>query len=141
MTCQISFLHEGFVHASGESSSVQVSESTLDMNDLLAPLDTEPAFKTRLRDAAVLVIPTDLRPEYDGPVFPDTTREVFRRLQEGLEDTATVDALVKDEDYVEYQYNSEQIQLPVLLVHSAVVSFVINILASYVYDRDGLGPK
>ena len=123
------------MHSSSESASVQVSESTLDMKELLAPYGTEPAFKNRLQNAAVLIVPTDLRPQYYGPVFPDTTREVFQHLRAGLDGIASVDALVRDEEFVDFQFNSEEMNLPVLLVQSALVSLVINILASYIYDR------
>ena len=117
------------------SASIHVSQSSLDRSVLLARFDRDPAFRNRLQNAAVLIVPTDLRPQYDGPVFPDTTREVFSHLQEGLGDSSIVDAAVRDEDYLEYQFNSEHVILPVLFVEIALVPFVISLLASYVHDR------
>ena len=123
------------MHKSNGSPSIDVSESILDISALLTPLCNDPTFKTRLQTAAVLIIPTDLRPEYDCPVFPDTTREVLYSLREGLGSSSIVEAAVRDEDYVEYQFNSEHVILPVLFVEFVLAPLVISLLASYVHDR------
>lgn len=120
----------------GDHASVQVSPSTLDVHALTATFDDNPEFQDRLTRASVLIVPTDLRPDYDGPVFPIGTPEVFRFLTENLGDQVTVDAAILDKDYIEYEYRSEVLILPVIFVASTVLlPLVVNLLGSFIYDR------
>ena len=119
-----------------ESSSIEVCTSTLDVDALLVSFGNDTAFKDELGTADVLIVPTDLSPEYESPVFPDTTREVFRLLSVELEGRAIINAAVKDEDYIEFEYRSEQIILPVLFVTGqALLSVVTGIIGNYLYNR------
>ena len=126
-------------HSSAERdrSSIKVSVSELDVDALIASLDSdsEPGLRDSLQNASVLIIPTDLQPEYDGPAFPETTLWVLDYLRERLGDTATVDAIAKDEDYAEFAYRSEDIFLPHVFVASEVlVPLVVSLLGSFLYD-------
>ena len=117
--------------------SIKVSASTLDIDALIESLDcdNEPGLRESLQNASVLIIPTDLQPEYDGPAFPETTLWILDYLRERLGDTATVDAVAKDEDYAEFAYRSEDIFLPHVFVASEVlVPLVVSLLGSFVYD-------
>ena len=119
-----------------EGPTVRVSASELDLDALLAMYHNHPKFQDNLKKAAVLLLPTDLLPEYEGPVFPTTTPEVLRVLSENLDDEVTVDAAVLDEEYIEFEYRSEMVILPVVFVANAVLlPLVVNILGSYIFDR------
>ena len=63
-----------------DSPSVQTDVSDLDTNKVFEYFNGDPSFKADLQAATVLLVPSDLRPEYEGPVFPASTREVFRLL-------------------------------------------------------------
>lgn len=117
-------------------NSIQMGASDLDINAILADFDDDPAFKSKLQAADVLLIPTDLSREYDGTVFPDSTREVFHLLATELADQAVVDAAVKDEDYEEFAYYSEDIILPTLYIAKDIlVPLVVGILGRFIHDR------
>ena len=119
-----------------EGPTIRVSASELDFDALLATYDNRPKFQDNLRKAAVLLLPTDLRPDYEGPVFPTTTPEVLRVLSENLDDEVAVDAAILDEEYIEFEYRSEMVILPVVFVANAVLlPLVVNILGSYIVDR------
>ena len=98
----------------GDRALVQISPSALDVDDLIATFDDSIEFRDRLREAAVLIIPTDLRPEYEGPVFPRGTPEVFRYLSDNMDNYAIVEAAILDEDYIEFEHRSETLILPVI---------------------------
>ena len=121
--------------------SIQMGVSDLDLNVILARFDNDPTFKSELQSADVLLIPTDLSHEYDGIVFPDSTQAVFHLLVTELADQAVVDAAVKDEEYEESAYLSEDIILPTLFIAKTVLlPLVVSILGRFVYDwlsRDG----
>ncbi len=118
--------------------SVHVSTSHLDVAALLASFREDSEFKRRLEGAGVLIVPTDLSPEHEGPVFPDTTRPVFQLLRRGVGTHTTVDAAICDDDYVEFEYHSDAVILPVLFIaDTMLLPLVVNLLASYVQDRLG----
>ena len=119
----------------GDSIPVRVSRSTLPIDTLVASFDSDPTLKDSLQAASVIIVPTDLRPQYEGPVFPNTTREVFQHLQQGVGHRAVVEAAVRDEDYIVFEYRSDEIILPVLFIaYHGLLPLVISLLASYVYD-------
>ncbi len=118
-----------------DRSPVRVSMSALDVDALVASFKADPEFMSRLGQATVLIVPVDLGAEHDGPVFPNTTRDVFRLLRNSLGTRANVDAAVRDEDYVEFEFRSEQIILSALFIaQNVVLPFVIGLLASCVFD-------
>ena len=118
-----------------DSPSVQTDVSDLDTNKVFECFNDDPSFKADLQAATVLLVPSDLRPEYEGPVFPTSTREVFRLLSEKLDGQAVVNAAVRDEDYIEFSYRSEDILLPILYIaNSVLLPLVISVLGSYLYN-------
>ena len=124
-----------------EDPLVEISSSTLAIGNLVASFKEDCELHDSLQEANVLIVPTDLSPEYDGPAFPEGTRDVFNYLQEELGDRAHVEATIRDDDYVEFAYRSEEIILPALHVALAIsLPLVINLLSSYLYERlsDGL---
>ena len=122
--------------ADGDRDIIQVSPSNLELDDLIATFNDAPEFQDRLKRAVVLVIPTDLLPQYEGPVFPNLTPQVFRFLREKLQHYGIVEAAILDEDYVEFEYRSEEIILPAIFIAKAIlIPMVINLLSSLVYDR------
>ncbi len=115
---------------------VDLSTSCLDIDALVQSLGSEPDFQSSLRAATVLLLPTHLGSEHEGPVFPSTTQDIFHGLRDGLADTAVVDAAIRDEDYAEYSFRSDTILLPVLFVaKSLILPIVITILSNYIYNH------
>lgn len=116
-------------------TSIQVESSNLNIASLVKSFGADQDFKHQLEQATVLIVPTDLRPAYDGPCFPSTTRDVFRHLRDSLSGQAVVNAAVRDEDYVEYGYHADEILLPIIFVAKDILlPLVISYIASYVHD-------
>ena len=127
-----------------ENSPTQISNSSFDLGSLLETFVGDPEFRDRLQAAEVLIIPTYRPSEHDGPLFPDTTRDVLQCLQEGLGDQAVVDAAVHDEDYRPFALYSADVFLPVLYIAEKVLlPLVISLLGSFIHDhlRNRGGPK
>ena len=120
----------------GDDPVVQVSESTLPVDELVASFQGYADLEHNLQTATVLIVPTDLCPEYMGPAFPQSTRDVFFILREKLGDRASVEAAVREEDYVEFAFRSDEIILPIVYLASHVlIPLAISILGSFLYDR------
>ena len=119
-----------------ESHISRISQSSLNLDSLLASFDDAPELKRTLQVADVIILPTDLSPEYEGPAFPDTTHEIFQRLRHALGEGAIVEAAVREEDYAEIVHLSEtEIILPTIYVAEKVLlPLAIGLLASFVYD-------
>lgn len=120
----------------GDNFPVEVSESTLPIDELVASFQGDTELEHALQTATVLIVPTDLGPEHKGSAFPQSTRDVFFVLRERLGDRASVEAAVREEDYVEFAFHSDEIILPIVYLTSTVLMpIAINILGSFLYDR------
>lgn len=123
-------------HTKRDDLSVSVSSSMLDIDALLVPFDSDPELRDSLKAATVLIVPTERSQEHEGPIFPTTTYDVFRHLREGLGGLVTVDAAIRDEDYEEFEFFSEDIILPILYIADPELLLVIvRLLAAYLKDR------
>lgn len=119
-----------------DSSSIKLSTSPLDIDALIASLDGDSELRDSLQNASVLIVPSDLRPEFDGPAFPEISYEVLVHLREGLGDYTRVEAAAAEKDYTEFSYRSEDIILPALcVVDKFILPVVLSCLASFINDR------
>ena len=116
--------------------SIDISASSLNIDAIVASFADDPELNESLRSASVVIVPTDLGSEYEGPAFPSSTRELFRLLRKGFATKATVEVAVRDEDFREFDYRSDCLILPILYISSQFwVPLAINILGAYVYDK------
>ena len=131
--------------------SIQMEASDLDINAVLAEFDDDPEFKSELQSADVLLIPTslsllldlhgsvvleNLSPEREGTAFPETTRQIFDMLSTELGERATVNAVVKDDDYIEFALRSEDVILPIIFIAKEILlQVVVDLLIRFLYDR------
>ena len=119
-----------------EKYSIEVVDSNLDLAGLMAEMALDDELKERVAGAKILFLPTDLSPESPVLAFPDSTPEIFRYFQTQLNDTLAMEAVVTDDNYMEFAFLSETITLPLLYVASiTVLPLAINLLASFIYDK------
>ena len=131
-------MYNGAMEQLDEMPNIQIAQSRLNMDDLLESFATDPAFAHQLQQAKILIIPTDLGPERREPTFPETTRDVFDLLRARLGADDAVEAAVRDEDYVEFAFRSEEVILPVLyFAEHVLIPGVVGLLASYLKDSFG----
>ena len=117
----------------GNDILISITPSNVDLDVLTATFDDHPRFQVSLKQAAILILPTDLRPEYEGSAFPSGTTEVFSFLSENLNDQFTLEAAVLDEDYMEFEYRSETIILPeISIAHAVLLPLVVNLLGTFI---------
>ena len=115
---------------------IEVSTSTLDIDTISASFADNADLSESIRSASVLIVPTDLGSEYEGPAFPLSTREVFRHLRVGFAEKGAVEAAVRDEDFKEFEYRFDVLILPVIYISSYVlVPLAVNLLGGYIYDK------
>ena len=115
---------------------IDISASSLDIDALVASFAGDAELNESVRSASVLIVPTDLGLEYEGPAFPLSTREIFRHLSAGFADKATVEVAARDEEFKEFDYRSDCLIFPVLYISSHIlVPLAVNLLGTYIYDK------
>ena len=115
---------------------IEISASTLDIDAIVASFADDTALKESVRCASVLIVPTDLGSEYEGPAFPLSTREIFKLLRAGFDEKGTVEVAVKDDDFKPFDYRSDWLTIPTLYISSHVlVPLTVTLLGAYIYDR------
>ena len=119
-----------------DTQITEVSASTLDIDAIVASFANDVGLNDSVRTASVLIVPTDLGPEYEGPVFPLSTREIFGLLRASFAEKEKVEVAVRDEDFREFDYRSDSLILPIIYVSSYIlVPLVVNLLGTYIYER------
>ena len=116
---------------------IEISASSLDIDAIPASFADDAGLSKSLRFSSVFIVPTDLGSEYEGPVFPLSTREILRHLRTGFAEKASVEVAVRDEDYKEFDYRSDSLMiLPVLYISSHIlVPLAVSLLGAYIYDK------
>lgn len=90
--------------------------------------------KESLSNAAILIIPSENLRDYDKPLFPTSTDEIFRYFKKNLPQDLTIDICISDEDFVEYAFNSNYKRLGLFLVKSAAIPVFVALFSAYIYD-------
>ena len=122
--------------AQQSSPYVQITESFLDIGYYLASVQDDPKLYETVLAADLLILPTDLSSEDAGFAYPAGTRSIFQHLQEQLAGNAVVEAPVRDEDYREFAYHSQEILLPILFVAKVTLfPIAVSIIASFIRDK------
>ena len=115
---------------------IEVSASMLDIDAIVASFADDVGLNENLQTASVLIVPTDLGSEHEGPAFPLSTRELFGYLRAGFAEEATIEVAVRDEDFREFEHRSDCLILPVIYISSYVlVPLVVNLLGTFIDDR------
>lgn len=115
---------------------IDTSVSALDMETILASFSDDAGLSRSLRSASVLIMPTDLGSEYEGPAFPISTPEIFRLLRAGFDDKASVEVAIRDEDYKEFDYRFDSLILPVLYISKHfLVPLAVSLLGAFIYNK------
>ena len=115
---------------------IEIVASSLDIDSILASFPDDTVLDESVRSASVLIVPTDLDSEYEGPAFPLRTREIYRYLRAGLAEKGTVEVAVRDEDFREFEYRSDTLIFPIIFVSSHILlPLVVDLLGTYIYDK------
>ena len=115
---------------------IEISASSLNIDAIAASFADDPELNESLRSATVVIVPTDLGLEYEGPAFPSSTRELFQSLRTGFAARATVEVAIRDEDFRAFDYRSDCLILPILYISSHfLVPLAINLVGAYIYDK------
>lgn len=91
--------------------------------------------KASIERAAVVILPREGFRDYQGPVFPVGTEEIFHLLKTGLPAGSFAEIATNDDDYHELALHSATLILGAFLVTSIVAPLVVNLLSDYVNRR------
>ena len=115
---------------------LEQSTPEMSIDEVIASVDGTASFREELRQASVLLLPSNLGPEYDGAVFPEDTVDIFRFLNVHLPHDTSINIAVDDADYTSFAFKSEEIILPTIFVFKELlIPTVTTILADYIRHR------
>ncbi|MYA00797.1 MAG: hypothetical protein F4Y35_03325 [Chloroflexi bacterium] len=125
-----------------ESEPLHVLRSPLNVEAAISNSASSTEQIVNLQTASVLVAPTEVVvPTEEGPeqtelAFPELTRDVLQFIETCADPAIKVEALVRDEEYIEVSYNSETLIIPEMVTFSiSVAQILIPIVASFVKRR------
>ena len=117
-------------------ADVEISLSVIDIEAIIAAISEDQDLRESLSNASIIIVPTDLGSDYEGPAFPLSTREIFRELSVGLADRGTVEATISDDDYRAFDFRSDLLLLPVLFIaDNVLLPLGISILGAFIFEK------
>ena len=108
--------------------------SNTDFDSVIDICSSDPEFKKTLLAANVLIIPTT-KDSKNNNIFPVDTTVLYRYLQQKSSNPVKLDIATKDEDYEELVQHSNLVNLPTMIVTKAILSIIIGLITSYIYDK------
>ena len=90
-----------------------------------------------IRRADLVLVPQPGFGDYEGPLFPVRTEELFQYLRANVPSDMTVELAVDDRDYKELALHSEIIILASILVKKLGAPVAISLIKDYLAKRLG----
>lgn len=98
---------------------------------------TSDEIKSSLKEANVLVVPAEGFRDYEGPVFPIGTRELFQFILKNAPEPLVIEATVDEADYKELALHGALIIIGTFVVTSVVAPIFVNLVSEYLKKRWG----
>jgi hypothetical protein len=89
------------------------------------------ATRLLLTNVDVMIVPEEGFRDYEIPLFPSNTMELYDLLKTQL----NVEAAINDEDYNEVSINNRVHRYGKFIVINAVVPIFIGLITNYIYDK------
>ncbi|TGK89970.1 hypothetical protein EHQ23_02315 [Leptospira bourretii] len=122
-------------HESTEEYNLTITESDIDFENWTTKNFISPQLKSRLIEAQILIVPTEGFREYNGPVFPVKTEEIFHFIKSNIDNEQIVDICIEDSEYRELALHSNLIVLGEFLVKTVALSIFLGVFSNYIYDN------
>jgi hypothetical protein len=117
--------HEPLMVGSTTTTFAEVAETT----------SANPGFRERLASADALILPLQDILDYEGPVFPAVTRELYEFLRTAANGQVDVEVATEDDEIEELVLHGDLIVLGILLVKAAAANITFGLLTNFLYDR------
>ena len=110
---------------------IPVERTLEDWCDAMALTD---ATKALVLGADIALVPTTMRENEAGLLFPENTYQLFQYLQSNAAGNR-IEICAEDEQYRELELHFNEIHLVEIICTLFAAPLVINLLSSYLYDR------
>lgn len=117
--------HEPLMAGSTTKTFAEVAETT----------SADPVFRKRLASADALILPLQDIPDYEGPVFPAVTRELYEFLRTAAGGQLDVEVATEDEEIEELVLHGDLIVLGIFLVKAVAANITLGLLTNFIYDK------
>lgn len=122
-------------HESNEISNLKIIDYTEGFEEIYQKPYIPEEFINDIKEANVLLVPSESFRDKKGLFFPEYTEEFFRYLKEKKDDNLKVDIAVSDEDFNQLELHADVVNIPNLIIMSGFLPIVTSIIASYLYDK------
>lgn len=123
------------------SDHMTTAPSSVALNHVLSKIGSDRDLAAKIQQAAAIILPTDLGPDYEGDAFAVVTMDVFDHLVNALGNETLVAVASTEDDYREVAFHSEELLLPVLfLVDPVLTELAVRALIDFVsahFSRPG----
>ena len=96
-----------------------------------------PAVGASLKASDIVIVPYEGFRDFEGPVFPAGTEELYASLTEELPDGLKLDLAVEDEDYREVALHHDVVTVATFLVKNVVAPLAVMLIGAFLKKQLG----
>lgn len=97
--------------------------------------------KNKLQSADIVILPIEKFREYENPLFPHGTENIYLFLREKLPQKYNLEIAIDDKDYKELALHHDLIYLGIFMSKEILLPLLLNLLANYTYYKLPLKSK
>ena len=115
----------------------KVKKTQESFSDWLNKSYISPNLQKSLDTANLLIVPIEGVRNYEGPVFPDGTADLFLFLKKNAQDKVIPEICIDHEDYVELVMHWDLITVGTIIVTNLVAPLTVNLIYDFLKTRFG----
>lgn len=123
------------IHGSYKEKEIVIKDSNQDFDYWLNRPYISNNLKRELQSSEILIIPEEGIREFNIPLFPVKTEEVFTYMRNAISGDQSINICVEDKDYKELALHHDQINIATFIVTSALLPIFINLLSNYIQEK------
>lgn len=123
------------VHGSYKEKEIVIKDSEQNFNYWLNRSYISFTLKKELQYSDILIIPEEGIREYEKPLFPVKTEEVFTYIRNKISSEHNINICIENKDYKELSLHSDLKKLPTFLVKEIALPIIIGLLLMYCSEK------
>jgi len=115
--------------------NLKVDEISDNSESLINAVPISEELKVKLLKTPIIVYPQSGFRNFNEPLFPQGTEEIYRYLQTNLPPNTPIDICIEDNDYFELALHADLKRIGIFIVASVVLPIFLGVVSSYINNK------
>ena len=121
------------IHETNEVKNLIIVDEVETFNSIYSKDYVPQKYIEKIKQSNLLLLPNEKFRDNVNCSFPEFTMEIYRYLK--LNKQISTEICIDDEEYKTLELHSEVINIPIMIIEYAILPIVLNMIASWLYDK------